>query len=41
MWDGLKTSLQSLCDEIGNLNNAANDPENTTYGNLIIFNLRL
>lgn len=35
MWDGCTKSLLSICQEISNLNNAINDPENTTYGMLI------
>ncbi|CAG8551228.1 227_t:CDS:10, partial [Funneliformis mosseae] len=31
MWDGCTKSLLTLCSEISNLNNASNDPENTTY----------
>ncbi|GES86297.1 dynactin 1 [Rhizophagus clarus] len=31
MWDGCTKSLLSICQEISNLNNAINDPENTTY----------
>ena len=35
MWDGCTKSLLTLFQEINGLNDAINDPENTTYGKLI------